>query len=82
MMKISVKLFSFFRQYAGVDHMTVDLADGATIADLLSGLSEKFNNPAFKTQKPLIMINNENALPQSILKEGDVVHLLPILGGG
>lgn len=81
-MQVSVKLFSFFRQYAGVDQVSVDLTEGASVADLLSELSERFQNSAFKEQKTLLMVNNENALPQRILKEGDAIHLLPILGGG
>ncbi|MBN1382958.1 MAG: MoaD/ThiS family protein [Deltaproteobacteria bacterium] len=82
-MQVSVKLFSFFRQYAeGIDQMTVDLAEGSSIADLLSLLSDRFNNSVFKTQKPLVMINNENAVLQYIIKDGDVIYLLPILGCG
>lgn len=62
--------------------MTVDLAEGSSIADLLSLLSDRFNNSVFKTQKPLVMINNENAVLQYIIKDGDVIYLLPILGCG
>jgi MoaD family protein len=83
-MKISVKLFSMFRHYAGVDQVIVELATGATVTDLLDTLAERFDNPAFKDNETqlMLMVNNENALHQTVLKEGDVVHLLPILGGG
>ncbi|MBN1663054.1 MAG: MoaD/ThiS family protein [Deltaproteobacteria bacterium] len=83
-MQISAKLFSMFRHYAGVDQVTIDLESGATVTDLLDALAGRFNNPAFKNDETqlMLMINNENAPLQTVLKEGDVVHLLPILGGG
>jgi MoaD family protein len=83
-MKISVKLFSMFRQYAGAGHLTVDLEAGATVDDLLDALVERFDNPDFKNDETMLMlmVNNENAPHQRVLMEGDVVHLMPILGGG
>jgi MoaD family protein len=83
-MQISVKLFSMFRHYAGVDQVMVEMATGATVTDLLDTLAERFDNTAFKDNETqlMLMVNNENALHQTVLKEGDVVHLLPILGGG
>lgn len=81
-MKVHVKLFSFFQQYASVDEVTVEISDGATVNDLLAVLGKKFNQSAFTDQKTLLMINKVNALPQTVLREGDTVHLLPILGGG
>jgi len=83
-MQVTVKLFSMFRHYAGVDRMTVELATEATVTDLLNTLAERFNNPAFNHDETqlMLMVNNENALHQTVLTEGDVVHLMPILGGG
>jgi MoaD family protein len=83
-MQVSVKFFSLFRHYAGVDQVAVELVEGATVNDLLEALAKRFDNPAFQNDETLLilMVNNENALHQTTLKEGDVVHLLPILGGG
>lgn len=83
-MQVTVKLFSMFRHYAGVDRLTVELESGETIADLLDALAERFDNPAFNHDETqvMLMVNNENAPHQRILMEGDVVHLMPILGGG
>ncbi|MFA4915211.1 MAG: MoaD/ThiS family protein [Syntrophales bacterium] len=81
-MQVTVKFFAFFRQITGVDHLSVVLAEGATIAELLNLLSRKFDNLSFESERPVIMVNHTNALPQTILKEGDNVLLLPVLEGG
>jgi MoaD family protein len=83
-MQISVKLFSMFRHYAGLDQTMVALDTGATVDDLLDALSKRFNNPVFSDDATLlmVMVNKNNAPRQTVLTEGDVVLLLPILGGG
>lgn len=83
-MQITVKLFSMFRHYAGVDEVMVELDTGATVSDLLDALAKRFDNPVFTDDETLLMllVNKNNAPRQTVLTEGDVVHLLPILGGG
>ena len=83
-MLISVKLFSMFRYYAGVDQVVIELESGAAVTDLLKSLAARFDNPVFAddTSLLMVMVNQKNASPQTILNNGDVVHLLPILGGG
>lgn len=83
-MQINVKFFSLFRHYAGVNEAMVEAAPGASVTDLLDKLAEQFKNPAFNSDKTLLMlmVNNENACQETILKDGDVVLLMPILGGG
>ncbi len=62
--------------------MSVDLKDNCSMSDLLSLMCKRFSNKIFKEYKAVLMVNNKNALPETILKEGDVVLLLPIMGGG
>jgi MoaD family protein len=83
-MQITVKLFSMFRHYAGVDEVMIELDTGATVNDLLDTLAERFDNPVFSDNETLLMlmVNKNNAPRQTVLMGGDVVHLLPILGGG
>ena len=82
-MQVTVKFFSFFRPIAGTDQLSIDLPDGATLARLMTCLTERFNAPIFSSNEgTIMMVNRKNAFPDTVLKEGDDVLLLPVLGGG
>ncbi|MGA3086234.1 MAG: MoaD/ThiS family protein [Thermodesulfobacteriota bacterium] len=81
-MIVTVKFFSFLRQIVGVDQVSVNLIDEATVADLLKSLSVTFNSLPLKTEQMAIMVNHKNVFLHTILKEGDQVLLLPIMEGG
>ena len=81
-MQVTVKFFSYFGQIVGTDRLSVDLADGALVEDLLNLLSLQFDNPVLKNEQVVILINQKHASLQSILNENDHVLLLPVLGGG
>ena len=81
-MQVNVKFFSYLRQITGTDQLSVDLAEKATVADLLKSLNEKFDGLSIKDERTSIMVNHKNVFPHTILKEGDQVLLLPIMEGG
>ena len=81
-MQVTVKFFSHYRQMAGVDQLSVDLDGDATMAGLLNSLSERFDNPAFQDDRVVFIVNQTKANPETVLKDGDTVLLLPVLGGG
>ena len=81
-MQVTVKFFSFFCQIVGMDRLSVDLADGTLVADLLNSLSNQFDNPLLKNEQVVILVNQKHASLQTILNENDYVLLLPVLGGG
>jgi MoaD family protein len=81
-MQVTVKFFSYLRQITGMDQISIDLADGAMVSELLNSLSEKYNSLALKNKQISIMVNHKIVFPHTILKEGDQVLLLPIMEGG
>ena len=81
-MQVTIKFFSFFCQIVGTDRLSVDLADGAVVSDLLNSLSNQFDNPLLKNEQVVILINKKNTSLQTILNENDNILLLPVLGGG
>ena len=81
-MEVTVKLFAHLRIIAGTDQLRVDLDEGAKVADLLDALSKKLDSPALTDNSASVMIDQKNAGPETILKDGDEVLLLPIIGGG
>jgi MoaD family protein len=81
-MEVKVKLFSYLRQVAGTDQVSVRLDEGARVADLLDALDRRFDNHTVAESAASIMIDHRNAEPETLLKDGDEVLLLPIIGGG
>ena len=81
-MTVTVKFFAHFRQIVGTDQLAVDLNGDETIAGLLNALSERFDNAALKDERPVLFVNQKHAKQDTILKDGDTVLLLPVLGGG
>lgn len=81
-MQVTVKFFSFLCQIVGTDRLSVDMADGALVSELLDSLSRQFDNPLLKNDQIVILVNQKNASLQTILNENDYVILLPVLGGG
>jgi molybdopterin converting factor small subunit len=81
-MQVTVKLFAHLRNIAGTDRLRVDLNEGATVAELLDHLSKTIDSPALTDNSISLMVDHKNAVPETTLKDGDEVLLLPIIGGG
>ena len=81
-MEVTVKLFAHLRNMAGTDQLRVDLDQGATVAELLDHLSKTIDSPALTDNSTSVMVDHKNAVPETTLKDGDEVLLLPIIGGG
>ena len=81
-MEVTVKLFAHLRTIAGSDRLCVDLDEGATVSELLDHLSKTIDSPALTDDSASVMVDQKNAERETILKDGDEVLLLPIIGGG
>ncbi len=81
-MQVTVKFFSFFRHISGADQLSVDLPEGTTLGELLNSLSEKLDSSSLRSERAMMMVNHKNAFPETILREGDDILLLPLFGGG
>lgn len=81
-MTITVQLFSFLRQVVGANELTLDLPQGAHVADALARLYEKFPKLREAEKTTLIAIGVEFASHDAVLRDGDVVSLMPPLQGG
>lgn len=75
--KVEVKLFAMLRERAGSDSVEVDLADGATVADLLAHLS-----PLIGAMPVRAAVNREYSAEGQALAPGDEVALIPPVSGG
>ena len=95
-MKVTLKLAGALRDIAGYTETRVQLTTGATVKQLVDAwqqqLGDRMEEQALQYQwahatTQVSVIINDEMVPQSsaleaILKEGDVVTLLPIVTGG
>jgi molybdopterin synthase catalytic subunit len=79
---IRVLFFGQLKGVAGCASDTVDLAEGATIADLLAHYEKKIPRLKHFLPSTAISLNQEYASPAARLKESDEVALLPPVSGG
>lgn len=76
-MQITVRLFAMLRELLGADRLELELAEGASVADLLDTLPEAVR------QLPLVVaVNRTYATPETILRAADEIALVPPVSGG
>jgi MoaD family protein len=80
--KITVQFFSFLRQITGQTELTVDLPEGATVADALARLYAQFPRLKEAERTMLLAVGVEFANRARKLSDGDVLALMPPLQGG
>lgn len=76
-MELRVRLFAVVRERAGAGEISVELPEGATVADLRRELAE-LTGPV----ECLVAVNREYAGDDSRLSPGDEVALVPPVSGG
>lgn len=81
-MRIKVAYFGVLRDLAGRDQETVELRDGALLAELYSTLQERIPGLSKFGSSLALSINYEYAATDSPLHDGDEVALLPPVSGG
>jgi len=76
-MYVSIRLFAALRERAGRELVTLELPDGARVADALAQLTE------LTLECPVVMaVNREYASPATILAPDDELALIPPVSGG
>lgn len=79
-MKVRVKLFATLRKYmpAGASDgaLALELPDGAAVSDAIAALGI----PADRAR--MIVSNNEQLAPSSLLHDGQEIDLFPPMAGG
>jgi len=79
-MKIAVQLFGPLAEQAGVSRLEVSVA-GSTVQDVVAALAVA--SPALKLDRSVrFAVNTDYAAPSAAVREGDVVSLIPPVGGG
>lgn len=81
-MRLTVQLFARARDLAGSDRVTVELPDGATVADLRQRLGEQFPALASLLPRSAIAADRDFAADDRVLAPGTEVALIPPVSGG
>jgi MoaD family protein len=81
-MKLRVQFFSELRDLAGAPELSVDLVEGATVADLLETLYQKV--PALRVRDKSILVGAgvEFVDRNYKLQFGDEIAIMPPVQGG
>jgi molybdopterin synthase sulfur carrier subunit len=94
MVNVKVRYFTTLRELAGVSEETIRLRDGAVLADLIEKIASKYGEAAreYLYSKGKVdtsiyfLINGEDSRALSglrtRLREGDIVAIIPPIGGG
>ncbi|HOJ01757.1 MAG TPA: MoaD/ThiS family protein [Anaerolineaceae bacterium] len=79
---ITVKFFSHLKEKAGVASAALEIAPGATIADLKEQVTLQY--PALEThlRNILILIDNRIAIDEDAIPGGCTVSFMTPIGGG
>jgi molybdopterin converting factor subunit 1 len=82
MVRIDVLYFGMLKEFFGGERDVVELAEGATVDDLLDLLRGRSPNdlPVWKSLG--VAVNREYSGAAAVLHEGDEVALLPPVSGG
>jgi molybdopterin synthase catalytic subunit len=80
---VSVRLFAILRERAGRDSLTLELSEGATVADALEALAGEPILGELLGRLPLgVAVNREYAGMDATLGAGDELALIPPISGG
>ncbi len=80
-MKVRVQLFASYREAVGKEWIEQELPAGARVRDLLESVETR-HGLTLSPGRALVARNLEYVGPQTALKEGDELVLLPPLSGG
>jgi molybdopterin synthase catalytic subunit len=81
-MKITLKLFARLREVVGTNNLQYEVADKATIADLIEKLQRDYPPLAQAAAHTIASLNRDFVEMDTPLSEGDEVALFPPVSGG
>ena len=81
-MTIRVRLFAVLRDRAGLAELSLDLADGATVAQAREPLLERLPMLREYLQRCAFAVNRSYAAAHSVLRDGDELAVIPPVSGG
>jgi molybdopterin converting factor subunit 1 len=81
-MQILVRFFALYRERAGLNQVALELPQDSTVSDLTEEVRRQFPNLAPPQVDIVVAVNADYAAPETALKSGDDVCLIPPVSGG
>lgn len=81
-MTINLKFFAILHDLAGVRESTLELPQGATVANASDAIARQFPMIAKHLPRVAFAVNQEYRDRETILQEGDEIALIPPVSGG
>ena len=81
-MIVRVSFYSYFKELAGCPEASEDVAEGATLGELVEAILVKFPRLGGARKSMLMAVGVEYQTRDYVLKQGDVVSLFPPVQGG
>lgn len=81
-MKVTIKLFARLRELAGTDRLECEVAENASVTDLLQTLQADHPRLAEAAKSTIVSVNRDFVDEQTRLQAGDEVALFPPVSGG
>jgi molybdopterin converting factor subunit 1 len=80
--QLEVRFFALYRERAGCSTGAVALPEGATVADLTAQVRRLYPRLAPPGVNIVVAVNAEYAGPDTVLRHGDEICLIPPVSGG
>ena len=81
-MDLPVRLFALYRERAGCSTVSLQIPNGATVAELTQEVRRRFPQLAPPQVNIVVAVNAEYAEADLVLQPGDDVCLIPPVSGG
>ena len=81
-MKLHVLFFGMLKEFTGRASDTLDVAEGARVADVLKHYESRIPRLTDMLPSLAVAVNQQYAGPQTVLKSEDEIALLPPVSGG
>ena len=82
MIRVRVKFFAAPREALGTSEIEMEMPAGATVAELIESLKQKYPVLQTYTRFISVAVNRAYVGMQTELRDGDEVACLPPVGGG
>ena len=80
-MRVRSLFFASYRDLVGAEELELDLAEGATVRQLVDQVRSRPGADAIP-ETPVVAVNREYASVETPLREGDEVAFIPPVAGG
>jgi molybdopterin synthase catalytic subunit len=80
--KITVRLFALLRDRAGASELSLELSEGASVADASTTLGKQIPAIAGLLTRVAFAVNQSYVDRSTVLKDGDELAIIPPVSGG